>query len=1283
MSKEPTSLKPKPTITELGESQNLKSLKDMARDREIVIRFFELLSTLNSSRIYDKETNSPEDISLVREFRNTIDSLKDDIFENSELLNDIEILTKYLLDRSSSSKPELPSLSVLKNVDPVVEWYTSGEDTLKVKIEEVKLNYFIYFALVGAITGIASENDIQVAENALSNLKEKYGSESENYFELDGLFGIFSDPSVSEDTKRKLDTEIKRIYDAIILKWDSNQVIEPSAFQKFRFEGLSGDQILLFNSFILSYILNFLEYKYYEYLSKKDPRSNTADDEKGNLATQERSLSIISIYYLDRGLRIFEEQRKQNARRDLIQLLSNLSFIPFDDIPDNRNLIDQLSDSIKKADGGEVSKFLSIITLILVDSRLLGALNEGIATFSTEYSPKLLESDVDFFAGTYKDNIKSSFLILSSNLLGESTGSYIGSSVIEKVKKLKVLLKDLIDRIEDNIALNTSVNIRNKFVNYPPEFIFPLIEFLPQKTSFQSSLRSDLLDTYGEYLSKTNKSLFERFKKLGKFPSQKPEIERRLPNDSFDYVRGRFVASIYPLVECLRSDPRSRPRIQKFLSTSGVDKKPRNRYELRLSALEKQRGGGLDPIERSYLETVALNSLFTPYLVACANSEPEITRAYLRHHFKTLTEKTKAKLKDGDYFPLLQIGLGPNGLTALGEIVRINPNLAKSTLIVDSGSQPGGPFAVPDGPAWKLNSANPRGANTRTLSQDFVPLPPSSPASVRSYGSPLRFYPGERNSDQEGQLEPIRRGDINTSVDWSILPSDISDARYANNQDLQTVLALQTATVANNLALETKVVSIEKNPNPNSKGDKLVTLEIKEPNGIRIVKVTTDAVICATGLGEPTYGFPIKPGSVEERIINSSKKAKGFPKISTTLEAFNAISAETGERYFPGKRIAIWGIGNSAETLTELLGGLFDKGPDFVNSIEKIYIIAEGSISDRPRYASLRDLLSRGINPNLVEIVDGRVTGVDYSLESSLSKSLDPQEKKLRLYNGNNPILDNSGEVIIVDSGIAATGFKPTIGKILQDYTQSQNQFRSMTLPSNEEVPVGQALIDDPNVLVLGVAFQQKNFNEETLAQLPRPSRQALEKISKNLVAIGFIAPQTQAAVNVWLSSSNVNLENQGNIENVIDRNSIMLNSEREVNQGGVQWFGVSVDPQNLGIPSSIRDSSRVLAPIFIHNIGNAIRLQKLKGNDVINFNGKLEFGIRYFPDSNEFEIQNNSDIPVSQELLDAVINAFSETDCQSYAISSFNQKRKSREFEIELHFLNGYIDPRHTTIEI
>jgi hypothetical protein len=593
------------------------------------------------------------------------------------------------------------------------------------------------------------------------------------------------------------------------------------------------------------------------------------------------------------------------------------------------------------------------------------------------------------------------------------------------------------------------------------------------------------------------------------FDARRKQERIRESIEAFRHVKERFQSVLEPLVESYRRDPRTNGEISRIVPQDELLDTSIIQYK-RIEELEKQRQ--LSRTEKDYFTSTELLSRVGDSLVALARADFIGTSMYLKNHFERLSKATVESLKDGDYFPLTLIGLGPHGLIALGEIVRKNPQLASQMLIVDSEAQPGGPFAIPNGPAWELNSANLRGSR-------MLPDPPErdEERTIRSYGSPERWYPGERTI----RRQDIRAGSINKLIDWLPDSDDLSYGRYPNNEELDLMLSLQASVTAKQLALQTRLLGVEPvAQNRGERGNKLSTLKINTNDDERVVKLRTDSVIVASGLGEPYYGFDIK-GKRAERVIEESKKQEGLKKASTTLEAFRSLADRARKKPTPGlgETIAVYGIGDSALTLIEYFGGLFKgENPD-IRNIEKIYLIGTGDLSKRPRYARICELLADEGRGNLVTNIKTRVS--DFTFDGTM----DPiEERKVILFDtSNNPITDENGRVLQVDNLIAATGFKPTLDRVFAPYLRAGERLNDkvvpFTLPTNPKVSVAETLPQDSSVLFVGTASSPR-FNEEKLSQLPLGARNELSKVdSGNLVAIGFRGPDTQAAINIFLSS--------------------------------------------------------------------------------------------------------------------------------------------------------------------
>ncbi len=848
-----------------------------------------------------------------------------------------------------------------------------------------------------------------------------------------------------------------------------------------------------------------------------------------------------------------------------------------------------------------------------------------------------------------------------------------GESITSEVRKFR--------------QLDRACRIRRMFEKADSKVILQLIEMFSVETVEDGILQLELFDLYKKYVAASRPNDFDKIfadelkqRIISNLEQQfvSPELGRNA--DALRYVRDRFRESLFPLIENLRKDPQTEAVAERILTVQ-VDGEqidnPRKKYKQIPSELEKQRE--LSKREKEYLDSVTALSGFNPYLISAAEADFGVTSEFLRHHFERLSRETVDELQDGKYVPFLIIGTGPGGLTALGELARNNPSLASKTLVIDQGERIGGPFAVPKGPAWELNSANRRGEGGYSL-----PDPQENGLeTVRAYGSPVaRWYPGERARGND-----IRKGSINTSVDYLIAPDELSAKRYPTNEQLQFILEQQAALLVKKIALRTELESVEPNTE-GEKGDKIATLVIRDNNGgvMKRVRIRFDGAIVASGLGEAGYGFQFE-GSKAQRVVDQTKDQDAFPKISTTLDAFRALADRTKEKKSPGKTIVIWGKGNSADTLIENIGALFQSENPLVRDVTKIYVIADGDLSKRPRYALLNDIKPRNGRGNLIEFINARVADTDFATTEG-----EPQDRELAFFDPTGKeIVDSQGKAVRGDSGIAATGFQPSLDKVFKSYLKPGQSFRpggdnpteALSLPTNGKVAVADQLIDDPNILFVETASQPR-FSLEKLAQLPREARNALLRNGvENAVAIGFRAPDTQAALNIWLNKRNIDLSDvslatQEKLHTVEVNGS--LSKDEEITKIPVS---PDIDPTKLGIPNNVENTALFLSSILSYELGS-------QSEFIGGGSQELDFSVNYDSGSNQFLLKYEgsvSDHSISSQFLEVVKRVIENEDFQKYAIKSLQKIRSNRrnvpELNIVIGFKNGKLNPKNTFVQV
>ncbi len=920
-----------------------------------------------------------------------------------------------------------------------------------------------------------------------------------------------------------------------------------------------------------------------------------------------------------------------------------------EDEPDIDGVLRQVTDFAESPDptdrtrAGVLGQYAYRVELAQARQALLQALsNDGIEAYKTlEGGLKLRPNLGSFQYDAEVEDIKAAF-----------------KPVVQEVQEAQVSL-DIADLVDAFGEKNTRE-------------IVETIQDITQATE-SPELGEQILAFYKRYLTNRRDKRPEDYRQMFSF---EVEALRKslLPDYEFDQGLGRNLAAaktiarnfrdvVLPLFETLRGEPRYQ-QIARFVGRGVVDGQPiRNRFVQDKETLARQRP--LTNQEAAYLDSVEALSAFNPYLVGLANVNPAVTAVYLEAFFKERSQRTAEELEDGAYVPLVQVGLGPNGLASLGEIMRSRPELAADMLVVDDAELPGGPFGIPKGPAWDLNSANSSGLDGFVLPDGCTDLQVGK--RVRDYGSPLRWYPGERNKESS-----TRPGSINTTVDYLINPDVISNGRYPTNEDEALVLQLQTALLTNKLLLNNRVV--QGSDLQDGSGRKEIILQSTQPDGTkRLKRIYTDELIVASGLGDVNYGFDLST-SKAKFVLQAQERVEGFPRFSDTLRAFQALASKEQDSPIPGKRIVVYGNGNSADTLIEYLGGLFDSNNPNVRNIEKIYVVTTGKLSQRPRYAQISDLRSRNGRGNLVEEVSARVGDVDFSDPEG------PLDQPLKLFDTNgNIIQDNAGNEIVADNVIAATGFRSTTLSgngplaLLTEERSADGKLATepFSLPTNKNVSVGDRIKGREDLLLVGTGSNPGFDVTDKLLQLPPDARSALLRNgAENAVAIGFRAPDTQAAVRLFLDRIPKSPERVDRLVKQAPETVIIDASDEPVNEP--VRFDISRMLGNL--PPLRRDvlvDSEALTPLLLRGLNN-LRLVHADQQQSYSMNVKF--------DGSELEI-DAAGIPTS--LRDRVVEAAMDNPYfLAYAAKAVQTRRDAQGLRIKLAFRNGRLFLRNSYVQ-
>ncbi len=848
---------------------------------------------------------------------------------------------------------------------------------------------------------------------------------------------------------------------------------------------------------------------------------------------------------------------------------------------------------------------------------------------------------------------------------------------ISVITELKEKVNDFYGVVGPLQTLNTLTEIRESYGKSQPEEVFKSIDRLPESENYEVEAKNILLREYEDYLASTNSlndKVREEIKKRVKpiFDGNYQMLDLGDNEPAKAYMMGNFSQTFFPLFQSLRSNPTFRNKLESYIIGKDEDGvKNRLQFVQKLKELEKQRP--LTEIERMYIRSIEQLTKFNPYIIALSNEVLGETDEYLRNHFDTLSKRTWEGLEDGSYVPAVQIGTGPNGLAFFGEVARERPDLASQTLIVDSGNQPGGPFAIPNGPAWELNSANRRGPRQATM--------PDAPGekerkTIRAYGSPVtRWYPGERKTDQN-----IRQGSINTTVDYLPTPDDLSTLRYPTNEELQIILATQSAMLIRKATFDTRVTKVSPNTDSAVPGDKIVTLERTSEDGKKEVKkIYTDAVINPSGLGEPSFGFETR-GKKIESVIERTKGGDGFPKVSDTLTAFRALADRRDESVKPPRSLAFSGSGNSTDVLVEYIAELFASGNPLVRNVEEIYIIATDGLSQRPRYAKINDVKSRNGKENLIDFISARIGDVGFKNPGTTKPS---QEPLVFFDEKGNPIRDGEGNVILADAFVSNAGFKPKLDDIYRDYLMPDESLNTktgkrpvnaITLPTNKKVAVADELKKDPNIIFIGTASNPNFNNIEKLAQLPIDAREALLRNgAENAVAIGFRAPDSQAAARIFIERRDIVLppETEENTQNIQMQNEVLESASWEV--------PLTVDLKKLRVAGNVASEDDMLSALLVYEF-NSSTVTDYQG---VPFSGEYTFEVTRGNTPTTLRVDIMNDLKVDKALVGMVTEFLKNKFVENYTLSGFKKKRLNPKLRVVLKFRNGKIDLRNSLVQI
>lgn len=726
-------------------------------------------------------------------------------------------------------------------------------------------------------------------------------------------------------------------------------------------------------------------------------------------------------------------------------------------------------------------------------------------------------------------------------------------------------------------------------------------------------------------------------------------------------LTANFINSLSPLVQALRGHAvyGSRTEAMLFANPQGYTDTV-GRFLISRGLLERQRL--LSTREAAYIESVEHLSSVNPYIVAAGVAAPEVTNICLDAELARRSQATREALPDGSYTPLVVAGVGIHGTIAAGEILRQRPDLAADAVFLDKAKTAGGVFAKANGPAHNLNSAT-------YIGNEPFQLPDVTDGTLREFAGIFPQYPGERTDPRRG-----RTGSINRLIPYFPAPDELKKAaRYITNWHLALMAKEQAALTVANFMGETELIQAEPNLDGGPGLFKLTLRDQSEQGTATTRTLYTDSLLLPTGLGKPRR--VVKDNEFLQQILDAQRDKPGLPYYTDAIDAYNFFADQTREKEPHGRRIAIIGNGDTAATLAEALGGLFETGN--IDDIDEIYIVAEASVSERCRYALIADLLERKTGrKNILQYVERRVGEVLF--RNPFARDPDTvRNDGLALVDTEGFLISktqqNSLDILVVDHVIEATGFSSRVEEILKPLLGQQklaDATEGITLPSDPNVVLGQRLRNYPEIAILGTASDPA-ITPEKLAQYPQTTQEVLRLVDENVVAIGLRGLDTTAAARTWLGQYAPQPAEQPIIRRAPGK---ILSTEPAAIPVEIRTVNEPMPPVNRHVV--IDDgllTPLLLTPLAKHRLANHTQVTG-------SVRGRATYNATIYLDGNEVSVVGADDMPAA--VLNELAGAASDSYFRAYANEAMRQRRGSEGIDVRVTYQNGRLVPAKSIVQ-
>ena len=551
---------------------------------------------------------------------------------------------------------------------------------------------------------------------------------------------------------------------------------------------------------------------------------------------------------------------------------------------------------------------------------------------------------------------------------------------------------------------------------------------------------------------------------------------------------------------------------------------------------------------------------------------------------QSLLFKKANKGKKTSEYDIVIVGASVHGITAVHEIMRVNPNL--KVLFIDKTDTAAANFRKA-GATFNINSSN------------------------RKSGEGLEPLPG--------------KGNINELPGSPVQVSDITNVKYPTALDLGDALVTSLYGAVSqyknvDIVFGTTVKSVEY-----TKGSKFSNTVYLEGNGlVEGFRVSAQSTILGSGLGSPRIPKEIRQLiSKDRQLVSTPKGEYKLPRIITFEDILQILQKSSDpKRYFKDKKIAVVGTGDSANVFIEFLLGyatregydLSDaqtKGPKKIFWYGQCKSTCEEFISDaRSRYAQIGTgyRSSDPATEAIIEAVSGRLDYVEKIPRAGV-----------KAFSGNR---SNDVDLIVLTTGYSnrlVDILKKLVAEKVETKDVTTAQFFEMygefleaatSVSGGESVRVARSFADG-TVLIIGPSAGKLPLDNELVG------------IIQNSVSIFNNAPRSQAAAGI-LASKLDPLANPRSVDAPVNASKLAKNTIEVLEVGQIRLLrDVTEKSLKLDILSSLEFSKTNpkdgIYSFEVTKTSNGLEVSSTNGfPNLNNFSQFLVSNGNFFPALNE-----------------------------------------------------------------